>query len=99
MSIHGTTVQSKGSQTIAAGGTSQVVFPATGRNFLLIHNCSTTENLYIGIGFTPSSTAGIVLTPCTGSNSTLILQGNDIPNDAINAIAATTGHAFIAIQE
>ena len=99
MSVKGTTVVSKGAQTITTGGTAQAVFAATGRNFLLIHNPHATENLYVGIGFTPTTTAGICLTPASGTMSTLIFQGNDIPNDAITVIAATTGHPFIAIQE
>ena len=99
MSVKGTTVVSKGGQTITTGGTAQQVFAASGRNFLLIHNPHASENLYVGIGFTPTTTAGICLTPASGTMSTLILQGNDIPNDTISVIAATTGHAFVAIQE
>ena len=91
MSVKGTTTLSRGSQTITTGGTAQTVFAASGRNFLLI--------LYVGIGFTPTVGSGIWLKGGGGVDSTLMLSGNDIPNDAISVIAATTAHAFIAIQE
>ena len=99
MSSHGTTTISKGSQTITAGGTAQTVFAASARNFLIIQNNHATEALFIGIGFTPTVGIGIWLKGGGGVDSTLILQGADVPNDAISAIATTTGHAFIAIQE
>ena len=99
MSIRGVTTISKGAQTIVAGGVAQTVFVANGRNFLLIQNNHATEALFVGIGFTPTVGIGIWLKGGGGVDSTLMLSGNDIPNDAISVIAAATGHAFIAIQE
>ena len=99
MSVKGPTTLSRGSQTITTGGTAQTVFAASGRNFLLIQNNHATEALYVGIGFTPTVGSGIWLKGGGGVDSTLMLSGNDIPNDAISVIAATTAHAFIAIQE
>ena len=99
MSVKGVTTLFKGAQTITTGGTAQSVFAATGRNFLLIHNPHATENLYIGIGFTPTVGSGIWLKGGGGVDSTFIMTGNDISNATISAISATTGHPFIAIQE
>ena len=99
MSVKGVTAISKGAQTITTGGTAQVVFAANGRNFLLIQNNHATEALFVGIGFTPIVGSGFWLKGGGGVDSTLMLQGNDIPNDAISVIAATAGHSFIAIQE
>ena len=99
MSVKGTTTLSRGAQTITTGGTAQTVFPASGRNLLLIQNNHATEALFVGIGFTPTVGCGIWLMGGGGVDSTFIMTGNDISNAAISAISATTGHPFIVIQE
>jgi hypothetical protein len=99
MATHGensSVVTSAGVQTLSSGA-SQVVFAAGARNFLLIQNLHAINALYIGIGFTPTAGGGIWLKGGGGPESTLKLDGNDIPSSAINAIG-TSGSTFVAIQ-
>jgi hypothetical protein len=81
------------STTITAGGTSQQVAAAnTSRNYLLIQNISDTA-MYVGIGYTPTTTTGLLLSASGGG---IVFETSFIPTQAINVLCATTGKAFVA---
>lgn len=82
------------SGAIAAGGTSQQVIAANGarRAFFVQNPCAAVESLFIEIGSAAAVSGSIELPPCAvyqgyGGFSTTL---------AVHAVAATTGHAFIA---
>jgi len=87
---------SSGSSTITTGGTSQTVFsPTLTRKYLLVQNVSDTD-MNLGIGYTPTATTGILLNKNGGA---IVFEGSYIPTQAINILCATTGKAFVAIQD
>jgi hypothetical protein len=81
------------SSTITTGGTSQQVASSnTSRKYFAIQNISDTA-MYLGVGYTPTSTTGILLTASGGG---FIFEASFIPTQAINILCATTGKAFVA---
>lgn len=81
------------SGTITTGGTSQQVAASnSSRKYFAIQNISDTA-MYLGVGYTPTSTTGILLTANGGG---FTLESNFIPTQAINILCATTGKAFVA---
>jgi len=87
---------SNGSATIATGGTSQQVFGANGaRKYLLVQNVSDTD-MNLGIGYAPTATTGILLNKNGGA---IVFEGAYLPTQPINILCATTGKAFVAIQD
>jgi hypothetical protein len=83
------------SGSITTGGTSQQLCPEnSSRAFLLVQNTSD-QNLYIGIGLTPTSTNGILLTPNGGG---VVFEEGVVPVEQINIIGATAGKSFMALE-
>lgn len=81
------------SSTITTGGTSQQVAASnTSRKYFAIQNISDTD-MYLGVGYTPTTTTGILLTKSGGG---LAFESTFIPTQAINILCATTGKAFVA---
>lgn len=81
------------SGTITTGGTSQQVAASNSfRKYFAIQNISDTA-MYLGVGYTPTSTTGILLTANGGG---FAFESNFIPTQAINILCATTGKAFVA---
>lgn len=83
------------SNTITTGGTSQQIVAAnSSRKYLLVQNISDT-NMYLGVGYTPTTTTGILLASNGGG---IIFESSFIPNSAINILCATAGKAFVALS-
>lgn len=85
------------SSTITVANTSQIAIPANAnRKGFIIGNPinSTPENLFINFT-TPASTSAFNSIEITPGNSYELL-GPAIPTDAINIVALTASHAFIA---
>lgn len=81
------------SGTITAGGTSQQVAASnSSRVYFAIQNISDTD-MYLGVGYTPTTTTGILLTKSGGG---FAFESGFIPTQAINLLCATTGKAFVA---
>jgi hypothetical protein len=81
------------SGTITTGGTSQQVAASnSSRVYFAIQNISDTD-MYLGIGYTPTTTTGILLTKSGGG---FVFESGFIPTQAINLLCATTGKAFVA---
>jgi len=83
------------SSTITTGGTSQqVVASNSSRKYFAIQNISDTA-MYLGVGYTPTSTTGILLSASGGG---FVFESSFIPTSAINILCATTGKAFVALE-
>jgi hypothetical protein len=83
------------SSTISTGGTSQQVAASnSNRKYFLIQNISDTD-MYVGVGYTPTTTTGILLAKNGGGVS---FESNYIPTSQINILCATTGKAFAALE-
>lgn len=81
------------SGTITTGGTSQQVAASnSSRVYFAIQNISDTD-MYLGVGFTPTTTTGILLSKSGGG---FVFESGFIPTQAINILCATTGKAFVA---
>lgn len=81
------------SGTITTGGTSQQVAASnSSRVYFAIQNISDTD-MYLGVGFTPTTTTGILLSKGGGG---FVFESGFIPTQAINLLCATTGKAFVA---
>lgn len=81
------------SGTITTGGTSQQVAASnSSRVYFAIQNISDTD-MYLGVGFTPTTTTGILLSKSGGG---FVFESGFIPTQAINLLCATTGKAFVA---
>ncbi len=83
------------SGTITAGGTSQQIAPANAsRKYLFIQNPITaTETLFVNFG-SPAASGTSYEIAAGGSLSLGV--GSFVPTDAVNIVAATTGHVFVA---
>jgi hypothetical protein len=89
------TVSPAAKQSITAGGTAQLVFDSTVRNFLFLQNTSS-QDLWIGFGVTPVvSGAGFMK---LSAGSTYEFQGCFVPSNAIYIIGNTTNQTFVALQ-
>lgn len=84
-------------QSITEGGTSQQLFDINNsRKYLVIQNISDTA-MYLGIGFTPSSSTprGLLLAANGGG---IVFEGSYIPTGAVNIVCASTGKRFEALE-
>jgi hypothetical protein len=84
------------SGTITTGGTSQAAAAVNhDRRALFIHNPSAeTENLFVNFGDAASTTAAGSITIEPGGALMLNAPADFVPTQAINVVAATTGHKF-----
>lgn len=80
--------------SITSANTSQSVFAAVPRNYILIQNVSDTD-MYLGIGFVPTVGGGILLRANGGGWSA---EDDFVPAGAVNIICAGAGKAFVALQ-
>lgn len=80
--------------TITTGGTSQQIAAVnSNRKYLLIFNPPTaTETLFIN--FTTAAAQDATSIPITPGGSFLMQAPSFVSTEAVNAVAATTGHAF-----
>lgn len=91
----GTVTLTDRSGTIGTGGTSQQVMASNAsRLFIRIQNpCSENESLFVNYGAAASGTsASEEITPC----GSVTWDGTSITTQAINVVAATTSHRFVA---
>lgn len=89
--------QSEENQTTQDSGMSQVVFNAnTARKFIFIQNLSDTD-MYVGLGFTPSSSTpfGILLKSGGGE---LRFDSGFIPSSQVNIVCSSDSKQFIALE-
>lgn len=82
------------SGTIAASNTSQLLASANNdRKYLFIQNLSNAD-MYVGVGFTPTVSTGILLVKSGG----VISWDRFIPTGRIEIICDTVGKAFTALE-
>lgn len=82
------------SGTIASGNVSQKVADAnTSRKFLYLLNHSNTD-MYVGIGFTPTTSNGMLLLKDGGS----ITFDSFVPSQQINIVCASASKVFTALE-
>lgn len=83
------------SGTITAGGVSQQVCPSNeDRTYLFVQNTSD-ENLYIGIGVTPTFADGILLSPNGGG---VVFEEGVVPVEEINILGDNIGLSFTVLE-
>lgn len=97
VTISAATATTDRSGTMTTGSTSQQVMAANAtRRYLLIENpVGATETLFVGVGITASTASGSISLVPGGSYCE---SGAAVPSNAINVNAATTGHAFTALE-
>jgi len=84
------------SGTIVSAGVSQEIIAASpDRNFLLVQNLSTTDPMYVGIGYSPSDTTGISISANGGG---IVFEDGAVPVEAIHIFCNTAGEPFVALQ-
>jgi hypothetical protein len=65
------------------------------RKYLLIQNITTASNaITVGIGFTPTTTQGILLSSGAG----ITFEGNYIPTGAVNLLSSVTASCFTILE-
>jgi hypothetical protein len=65
------------------------------RKYLLIQNITTASNaITVGIGFTPTTTQGILLS----SGAVITFDGNYIPTGAVNLLSSVTASCFTILE-
>jgi len=65
------------------------------RKYLLIQNITTASNVItVGIGFTPTTTQGILLS----SGAIITFDGNYIPTGAVNLLSSVTASCFTILE-
>ena len=65
------------------------------RKYLLIQNITTASNaITVGIGFTPTTTQGILLS----SGAVITFEGNYIPTGAVNLLSSVTASCFTILE-
>jgi len=65
------------------------------RKYLLIQNITTASNVItVGIGFTPTTTQGILLS----SGASITFDGNYIPTGAVNLLSSVTASCFTILE-
>jgi hypothetical protein len=65
------------------------------RKYLLIQNITTASNVItVGIGFTPTTTQGILLSSGAG----ITFEGNYIPTGAVNLLSSVTASCFTILE-
>jgi hypothetical protein len=65
------------------------------RKYLLIQNVTTASNaITVGIGFTPTTTQGILLSSGAG----ITFEGNYIPTGAVNLLSSVTASCFTILE-
>lgn len=84
------------SGTITSAGVSQQIVPASpDRNFLLVQNLSTTDSMYVGIGYSPTDTTGICISANGGG---VVFEDGAVPVEAIHIFCNTAGEPFVALE-
>jgi hypothetical protein len=80
--------------TIAEANVSQKVADAkVERKYLIVQNTSDTD-MFVGIGFTPTTTSGILLPKNGGS----LICDLFVPNQQINIICSVSGKGYCALE-
>jgi len=81
--------------TITAGATAQLVTAAsTKRKWLFFQNLSSDTDMYIGIGYVPTTSNGMFISKGAGNIRFEVY----VPTDAIYVLCATTGKPFVCLE-
>ena len=81
--------------TIAAGNTAQLVTAAsTKRKWLFFQNLSSDTDMYLGLGYAPTTGNGMFISKGGGNVRFEVY----VPTDAIYVLCATTGKAFACLE-
>jgi hypothetical protein len=83
------------SGAITTAGTAQLVMPAnSARKWLYFQNNGSNNDMFIGIGYTPTTDNGIVVLKVNGS----LRFDSFVPTEAIYVICGAVGHKFCCLE-
>jgi hypothetical protein len=81
--------------TITTGNTAQLVAPAaTKRKWLFFQNLATDADMYLGIGYIPTTSNGMFIAR-SGGNIRFEVY---VPSDAIYVLCASSSKAFVCLE-